>query len=286
MPCAVHVLQVDALQGQEADICVVTTVRAPQLAAGGHGRGGHGLGFLDDNRRTNVMLSRSQQLLVIVGDAGAWLRGPPGSLLRAFAAKSLAEGSCFDASEEPGVAAGDATSGLVAVPVEEGSAPGLVRLGLARETPGELEAIWRAPLPDFVPPSSTRARPSKSASKRFKPPAAQKSFPISRASRLIQPARGSNGGGAGAGGTNGGGVAGSSGVGCESPAPVPPTQAALVAAVKLLSVQLGRKLVPGITLMKHFSKAWRNTAQAKRAFESAGMRLIWHGSHFFVVLPR
>eukprot|EP01036_Dinobryon_divergens_P030194 gene30194-39397_t len=54
---------VDSFQGQEAEIVFVSTVRSlanPKLK---------GLGFAQDQRRANVMLSRSSQLMVIVGDA-------------------------------------------------------------------------------------------------------------------------------------------------------------------------------------------------------------------------
>ena len=54
---------VDSFQGQEADIVFISTVRSlanPKLK---------GLGFAQDQRRANVMLSRSSQLMVIVGDA-------------------------------------------------------------------------------------------------------------------------------------------------------------------------------------------------------------------------
>ena len=84
---------VDSLQGQEADVCVVSAVLSP-------GAGG-GLGFLADNRRVNVMLSRSQQLLVIVGNAEAWVDAR-GTLLGAFAARAFADGAVFQA--KPAVA--------------------------------------------------------------------------------------------------------------------------------------------------------------------------------------
>ena len=54
---------VDSFQGQEADIVFVSTVRSlinPKLK---------GLGFARDQRRATVMLSRSSQLMIIVGDA-------------------------------------------------------------------------------------------------------------------------------------------------------------------------------------------------------------------------
>lgn len=55
----------DSLQGQEADVCIVSLVRCESP--------GYWVGFLDDNRRNNVMLSRSSQVLVLVGDLLSWL---------------------------------------------------------------------------------------------------------------------------------------------------------------------------------------------------------------------
>lgn len=54
----------DSFQGQEADIVFISCVRS--LASN---PGLTGLGFAKDQRRSNVMLSRSSQLMVVVGDA-------------------------------------------------------------------------------------------------------------------------------------------------------------------------------------------------------------------------
>ncbi len=53
---------VDSFQGSEADIVAVSLVRNNAMNPGGKG-----LGFLDDWRRVNVLLSRAERLLIIVG---------------------------------------------------------------------------------------------------------------------------------------------------------------------------------------------------------------------------
>jgi superfamily I DNA and/or RNA helicase len=53
---------VDSFQGDQADIVVISLVRN-----NGHGTPAKALGFLRDNRRMNVLLSRAKWRMVIVG---------------------------------------------------------------------------------------------------------------------------------------------------------------------------------------------------------------------------
>jgi superfamily I DNA and/or RNA helicase len=57
---------VDAFQGREADICIISMTRCNRQQA---------LGFLDDENRINVALSRGRDALVIVGDSSFFDRG-------------------------------------------------------------------------------------------------------------------------------------------------------------------------------------------------------------------
>jgi hypothetical protein len=52
---------VDSFQGNQADIVVVSLVRNNESTAG------KGLGFLSDPARINVLLSRAQRLLALIG---------------------------------------------------------------------------------------------------------------------------------------------------------------------------------------------------------------------------
>lgn len=64
-----QVMTVDGFQGQEREIILFSCVRSSGDAIG-EGRGGGGIGFLKDERRLNVALTRSKSTLVVIGDAG------------------------------------------------------------------------------------------------------------------------------------------------------------------------------------------------------------------------
>jgi superfamily I DNA and/or RNA helicase len=58
--CSIEVNSVDAVQGREADLVILSTVRS---------NSDRRIGFLDSDKRANVALSRAKRGLVIVGDA-------------------------------------------------------------------------------------------------------------------------------------------------------------------------------------------------------------------------
>ena len=72
---------IDGYQGQEASVVLVSLARNA------------GLGFLKDNRRVNVMCSRCQNLMVLVGDVFAFLYEMPGKHLLARVAQDCIEGN-------------------------------------------------------------------------------------------------------------------------------------------------------------------------------------------------
>jgi len=289
--------QVDALQGQEADVCVVSAVRAPALG----NSTGYGLGFLKDNRRTNVMLSRAQQLLVIVGDAEGWFQGPSGSMLRAFAAKSLEDGTCF------GIAGSQDESNILKERTLDGvPSSSLVRLEVASGS--TVRSCWKSPLPDFIVPNNPRQKDSvKDSTRGYAPKAAPKQtakitsttaaaevnvvgdIGITSHDSLVggrpllptQQQKGSRGSVAARTELS------SRNATLKSSGIEKPTQGELVAAMVELSRSSPRNAIPGIVLMKSFPPGtWVNTTQATKSFNSAGLRLKWHNSKFDVYLPK
>eukprot|EP00903_Cladosiphon_okamuranus_P019598 g18024.t1 len=71
----VEVSTVDGFQGKEVDVVLFSCVRAPSSASSGHGygqsngAGGGGIGFLADQRRMNVAITRARLSLVVLGNA-------------------------------------------------------------------------------------------------------------------------------------------------------------------------------------------------------------------------
>jgi senataxin len=105
----VDVNSIDGFQGREKDVCIFSVVRAPTS--------GKGLGFVADERRINVGLTRSKSSLIVLGSAKA-LKGddnwgglvasardrnlivkPNGKDLKAFVAK---HGAIYDADDLSG----------------------------------------------------------------------------------------------------------------------------------------------------------------------------------------
>lgn len=63
---AIDVNTIDGFQGREKDVCVFSVVRAPEDGARARARG---LGFVADERRVNVGLTRARSSLFVVGSA-------------------------------------------------------------------------------------------------------------------------------------------------------------------------------------------------------------------------
>merc|ERR1712133_273510 len=62
---------VDGYQGREAEVVVFSTVRAPDAS-----KTKAGIGFLADERRLNVALTRAKSVLVVVGHAATLAQSP------------------------------------------------------------------------------------------------------------------------------------------------------------------------------------------------------------------
>jgi len=90
---------VDAFQGSEADLVVISCVRAPRGDPGD-------LGFVADKRRFNVALTRAKHALVVVGHAAALHAG--GGHVAGLVADARDRGDVVDADAVPRAADGGA----------------------------------------------------------------------------------------------------------------------------------------------------------------------------------
>ena len=89
---------VDAFQGMEHDVIVVSTVRASLSA---------GAGFLSDPRRLNVLLTRARRGLLLVGHAATLLRDPAWApLLRYMWREGLVQGEGLEPFQGLGASEG------------------------------------------------------------------------------------------------------------------------------------------------------------------------------------
>ena len=71
LAAAIDVNSIDGFQGREKDVCVFSVVRAPSRDDDATRRGGYarGLGFVADERRINVGLTRARSSLIVLGSA-------------------------------------------------------------------------------------------------------------------------------------------------------------------------------------------------------------------------
>ena len=71
LAAAIDVNSIDGFQGREKDVCVFSVVRAPSRDDDATRRGGYarGLGFVADERRINVGLTRARSSLIVLGNA-------------------------------------------------------------------------------------------------------------------------------------------------------------------------------------------------------------------------
>lgn len=68
--CTLDISTVDSFQGKEGDVVILSTVRTKNI------------GFVDDQQRLNVALTRAKRILRVVGDASFFLKLPDHSKLR------------------------------------------------------------------------------------------------------------------------------------------------------------------------------------------------------------
>ena len=80
----VEVNTVDAYQGREKDVVLISTVRSNEKG---------NLGFVADDRRLNVALTRARRAVVVVGDPGTLASD---ETWRAFVARCEEDGCCVE----------------------------------------------------------------------------------------------------------------------------------------------------------------------------------------------
>lgn len=114
--CSLAISTVDGYQGREADAVVFSAVRCNP-----EGR----VGFLADERRLNVAITRPRRGLVVVGHQATLAHDPNWAAWMAWVAaqrkQRAAPGAAGGAADGPGAAAGGAAgqvAGLAAAPVD------------------------------------------------------------------------------------------------------------------------------------------------------------------------
>ena len=85
----VEVATIDAFQGREADVVLLSCVRAPWHGGSGSSSGASGVGFLQDVRRMNVGLTRARRSLWVVGHVESLVSSRPWRSLIEHAGASL-----------------------------------------------------------------------------------------------------------------------------------------------------------------------------------------------------
>ncbi len=68
----IEINSVDGFQGREKDVVIFSAVRSNQRyqSSNASGHGGHSIGFVGDERRLNVAITRAKRLLIVVGNVG------------------------------------------------------------------------------------------------------------------------------------------------------------------------------------------------------------------------
>lgn len=93
----VEVATIDAFQGREADVVLLSCVRAPWHGSGGSAGGAttSGVGFLQDVRRMNVGLTRARRSLWILGHVESLVSSRPWRALIEHAGENLLQRFCL-----------------------------------------------------------------------------------------------------------------------------------------------------------------------------------------------